>query len=72
MRLRRLWLTDFRNHEHDELELPPGLTAVTGPNGAGKTALLEAIGFLSTLSSFRGASGDLLVRAGAGVRGGAG
>jgi len=65
VRLRRLWLTDFRNHEHDELELPPGLTAVTGPNGAGKTALLEAIGFLSTLTSFRGASGDLLVRAGA-------
>ncbi len=65
MRLRRLWLTDFRNHEHDELELPPGLTAVTGPNGAGKTALLEAIGFLSTLSSFRGAAGDMLVRAGA-------
>ena len=65
MRLRRLWLTDFRNHGHDELELPPGLTAVTGPNGAGKTALLEAIGFLSTLSSFRGATGDLLVRSGA-------
>jgi DNA replication and repair protein RecF len=66
VRLRKLWLTDFRNHEHDELELPPGLTAVTGPNGAGKTALLEAIGFLSTLSSFRGASGEALVRAGAG------
>ncbi|MET1049114.1 MAG: DNA replication/repair protein RecF [Acidimicrobiales bacterium] len=65
MQLRRLWLSDFRNHEHDELDLPPGLTAVTGPNGAGKTALLEAIGFLSTLSSFRGASGDVLVRAGA-------
>ena len=65
MRLRRLWLTDFRNHEHDELELPPGLTAVTGANGAGKTALLEAIGFLSTLSSFRGATGDVLVRSGA-------
>jgi DNA replication and repair protein RecF len=65
VRLRKLWVTDFRNHEHDELELPPGLTAVTGPNGAGKTALLEAVGFLSTLSSFRGAGGDLLVRAGA-------
>ena len=65
MRLRRLWLTDFRNHPHDELTLPPGLTAVVGPNGAGKTALLEAVGFLSTLSSFRGAGGDVLVRAGA-------
>jgi DNA replication and repair protein RecF len=65
VQLRRLWLTDFRNHEHDELELPPGLTAVTGANGAGKTALLEAIGFLSTLSSFRGAAADVLVRSGA-------
>jgi DNA replication and repair protein RecF len=65
VRLRKLWVTDFRNHEHDELELPPGLTAVMGPNGAGKTALLEAVGFLSTLSSFRGAGGDLLVRSGA-------
>jgi DNA replication and repair protein RecF len=65
VRLRKLWVTDFRNHEHDELELPPGLTAVTGPNGAGKTALLEAVGFLSTLSSFRGAGGELLVRSGA-------
>ncbi len=64
MQLRKLWLTDFRNHESDELELPPGLTAVTGPNGAGKTALLEAIGYLSTLSSFRGAPGEVLVRSG--------
>jgi len=65
VRLRRLWLTDFRNHPHEELTLPAGLTAVVGPNGAGKTALLEAVGFLSTLSSFRGAGGDVLVRAGA-------
>jgi DNA replication and repair protein RecF len=65
MRIRKLWVTDFRNHPHDELELTGGLTAVMGPNGAGKTALLEAIGFLSTLSSFRGAGGDLLVRSGA-------
>jgi DNA replication and repair protein RecF len=65
VQLRKLSLRDFRNHEHDELELPPGLTAVTGPNGAGKTALLEAIGFLSTLSSFRGVTGDVLVRSGA-------
>ncbi len=64
MRLQRLWLTDFRNHADVDLELPPGLTAVTGPNGAGKTALLEAIGFLSTLGSFRGAGSDVLVRAG--------
>lgn len=67
MHLRRLWLTDFRNHGHDDLTLPPGLTAVVGPNGAGKTTLLEAVGFLSTLSSFRGAPGEVLVRSGAPV-----
>jgi DNA replication and repair protein RecF len=66
VRLRHLWLTDFRNHAHLDLELPPGLTVVTGPNGAGKTALLEAVGFLSTLGSFRGAASDALIRSGEG------
>jgi DNA replication and repair protein RecF len=35
-----------------------------GPNGAGKTNVLEAIAYLATLSSFRGAPTDALVRAG--------
>jgi DNA replication and repair protein RecF len=38
---------------------------VLGENGQGKTNLLEAIGWLATLSSFRGAGNDALVRAGA-------
>jgi DNA replication and repair protein RecF len=36
-----------------------------GANGAGKTNLLEAIGWLATLSSFRGAPNEALVRVGA-------
>ena len=64
MRLQRLWLTDFRNYETAEVELPPGLTVVVGGNGEGKTNLLEAVGYLTTLESFRGVPGEALVRQG--------
>ncbi len=65
MLLRNLWLTDFRSYRSVELELGSGLTALLGDNGEGKTNLLEAIGYLATLSSFRGAPNDALVRQGA-------
>ncbi len=65
MELHQLWLTEFRSYPAVELELAPGLTAVLGPNGHGKTNLLEAIGYLATLSSFRGAPTDALIREGA-------
>jgi DNA replication and repair protein RecF len=61
----RLWLSDWRNHEALELSFARGLTAVIGPNGRGKTNLVEAIAYLATLESFRGAPTDALVRAGA-------
>ncbi|MEZ5376695.1 MAG: DNA replication/repair protein RecF [Acidimicrobiales bacterium] len=64
MRLDRVWLTDFRSYEHIEIELDDGLTAVVGANGIGKTNLLEAIGLLATLKSFRGAPTDSLIRRG--------
>ena len=38
---------------------------VSGGNGQGKTNLVEAIGWLATLDSFRGAPPDALVRSGA-------
>ena len=66
MRVDRLWLTDFRSYTSAELApAPEGLTVVVGANGEGKTNLLEAIGYLATLSSFRGAPDDALVRLGA-------
>lgn len=65
MWLQRLWLTDYRSYAQAELELPAGLTAVVGANGAGKTNLLEAMAYLATMASFRGAPLDSLVRAGA-------
>ncbi len=65
MRLDRVWLTDFRSYEYFEIELDDGLTAVVGANGIGKTNLLEAIGLLATLKSFRGAPTESLIRQGA-------
>ena len=64
MLLRHLWLTDFRNYHQVELELPAGLTAIVGDNGQGKSNLLEAVGYLATLGSFRGAPVEALVRHG--------
>ncbi len=54
MRVTRLWLTDFRNYTSAELE----------PDPEGKTNLLEAIGYLATLTSFRGAPSEALIRSG--------
>lgn len=65
MRLTHLWLHDFRNYETADLTLPAGLTVVRGANGEGKTSLLEGIGYLATLASFRGVPGEALVREGA-------
>ncbi len=65
MQLTHLWLHDFRNYESADLTLPPGLTVVRGANGEGKTSLLEGIGYLATLASFRGVPSEALVREGA-------
>ncbi len=59
-------IADFRNIEELTFEPDPaGTTVITGPNGAGKTSVLEAIGYLATLRSFRGAPREALVRRGA-------
>ena len=43
MRITRLRLANFRQHEATELEFGAGLTGIVGPNGAGKTTILEGI-----------------------------
>ena len=65
MYVRQLTVTDFRSWEHAELELQPGVAVLVGANGQGKTNLIEALGYLSTLSSHRVASDAPLVRQGA-------
>jgi DNA replication and repair protein RecF len=65
VQVRTLWLTDFRSYTSARLDLSPGLTVLVGANGEGKTNLLEALGWLATLSSFRGVPAEALVRRGA-------
>lgn len=64
MHLDRLHLRDVRNHESTVLEFAAGLTVLVGPNGQGKTNVLEAVGWMATLRSFRGAGPDVIVRTG--------
>lgn len=61
----RLELVDFRNYETATFDLDPGTTAVVGLNGQGKTNFAEAVAYLSTLSSFRRAPPEALIRVGA-------
>jgi DNA replication and repair protein RecF len=63
--IRRLWLADFRSYATAEVSFAEDLTAIIGRNGQGKSNLVEAIAYLATLSSFRGAPTDALVRVGA-------
>jgi len=63
--LDHLQLTDFRSYESVELPLQAGVTTFVGANGQGKTNLVEAIEYISTMSSHRVASEVPLVRSGA-------
>ena len=53
--LRELELRHFRNLGIQELSFPPEGVAVVGDNAQGKTNLLEAIYYLESFRSFRGA-----------------
>lgn len=65
MHVTHLSLADFRSYPRAEIRLDPGVTAFVGPNGQGKTNLVEAIGYLATLTSHRVSSDAPLVRLGA-------
>jgi len=65
MIIEHLELVDFRNYVTGSFDLHTGTTVVIGDNGQGKTNLAEALAFLATLTSFRSAPTDALVRAGA-------
>ena len=55
MKITTLKLRNFRNVERGVYEFSAPRVLFLGPNGVGKSNLLEAIGFLSVLRSFRGA-----------------
>ena len=64
MYVAHLSLHDFRSYATAEVPLEPGVTAFIGRNGQGKTNLVEAIDYLSRLTSHRVATDAPLVRSG--------
>lgn len=64
MFIERLELVDFRNYPEATFDLTAGTTAIIGRNAQGKTNVAEAMAFLATLESFRGAPTSALVRIG--------
>jgi DNA replication and repair protein RecF len=64
--LQRIELTDFRIFGAGSFEPEAnGTTVITGLNGTGKTSVLEAMVYLGSQRSFRGAPREALVRTGA-------
>jgi DNA replication and repair protein RecF len=61
-----VWLSLRGVRCYCELDFTPqdGMNVLIGDNGSGKTTVLEAIGYLATLRSFRRAPDSALVRAG--------
>jgi DNA replication and repair protein RecF len=60
-----LELGSFRCYDELRFEPAPGINVLVGNNGAGKTSVLEAIGYLGLLRSFRGTGDEALVSTGA-------
>ena len=61
MRLSGLARRHGRNLHNQDVELPPEGVALIGDNAQGKSNFLEAIYYLETLRSFRGARDEQMV-----------
>ena len=66
MFIKHLELNNFRNYLNADVALAPGVNLLVGPNGQGKTNLVEAIRYLSTLSSHRVAGYIPMIKQGSG------
>ncbi len=65
MRLTHLELTNFRSYPELKLDFQSGVTTFIGDNGSGKTNIVEAIIYLSFLSSHRVSINQPLITLGA-------
>jgi DNA replication and repair protein RecF len=61
MRLQWVALDGFRSYRTLKWEPDSAVSLLVGANGAGKSNLMEAIGYLATMRSFRGAPDEALV-----------
>src|SRR6478752_563067 len=65
MYVRHVSVADFRSWESADVPFGPGVNVLVGRTGEGKTNLVEAVGYLATLSSHRVAGDAPLIRRGA-------
>ncbi len=52
MRVKKIQLTNFRNHTESALEFSGGINFITGANAQGKTSILEALSYICLTKSF--------------------
>lgn len=52
MQIKKVQLTNFRNHTDSSLEFNSGLNFITGANAQGKTSILEALSYVCLTRSF--------------------
>ncbi|MBP3223045.1 MAG: DNA replication/repair protein RecF [Actinomycetaceae bacterium] len=64
MYISHIALDDFRSYHHQVIECDPGVNVFIGANGQGKTNIVEALVYISTLSSHRFSKGSALIRQG--------
>lgn len=62
MILKKIKLRNFRNIEHCEIVLDPGINVFLGNNGQGKTNFIESVMFSSTTRSFRVSNDTAMIR----------
>ena len=64
MHLARIHIKNFRNYREATIDLQPGVSVFVADNGSGKTNILEAIFYLSQLSSHRLGGSEVLIKQG--------
>jgi DNA replication and repair protein RecF len=62
MRLQRLQLSNYRNFERLDIELPAGMSVFIGDNAQGKSNFLEAVYLLATMRALRAEVDAQLIR----------
>ncbi len=65
MRVKKVQLTNFRNHTDSSLEFTGGINFITGANAQGKTSILEALSYVCLTKSFLQQSDTTVPRFGA-------
>jgi DNA replication and repair protein RecF len=60
LKIQRLTLETFRNHERTTIDCSPGVNLLLGDNGEGKTNVLEGISYLCLSKSFFAASDSVV------------